>query len=262
LFGHTKVKVLNGGRDKWKAEGRPSTRETLKYSRTDYPVPPKRFDAEIRAFAEDALKQSKAGKPLIDVRSPGEFKGDITHMPEYPQEGVLRGGHIPGAKSVPWKTAANDDGTLNLRASWRGFTCRIAASRRQRDDRLLPHRGALEPHVVCAHVPARHRTTCGTTTAPGLNGAIASACRSSAAARLDFRDEQLSAELSNIINLFETLPKWSVAKRCVSYADSAKKQEPREGEKFALEDVRKDEECADTVGVYLHVDGQARRTSA
>jgi thiosulfate/3-mercaptopyruvate sulfurtransferase len=75
-------------------------------------VPDKRFDKEIRAFAEEALAQSKAGKPLIDVRSPGEFKGEITHMAEYPQEGVLRGGHIPGAKSVPWKTATNENSTF------------------------------------------------------------------------------------------------------------------------------------------------------
>ena len=89
LFGHEKVKILNGGRDKWKAEGRPMTREVPKYPGTNYPVPKKRFDKEIRAFADEALAQSKAGKPLIDVRSPGEFKGDVTHMPEYPQEGVL-----------------------------------------------------------------------------------------------------------------------------------------------------------------------------
>src|SRR5467141_2160190 len=112
LFGHENVKILNGGRDKWKADGRPMTREVPKYPATNYPVPKKRFDKEVRAFADEALAQSKAGKPLIDVRSPGEFKGEITHMPEYPQEGVLRGGHIPGAKSVPWKTAANDDGTF------------------------------------------------------------------------------------------------------------------------------------------------------
>jgi thiosulfate/3-mercaptopyruvate sulfurtransferase len=112
LFGHKNVKVLNGGRDKWKAEGREMTREVPKYQRSNYPVPKQRYDSEIRAFAEHALAQSKAAKPLIDVRSPGEYKGEITHMPEYPQEGVLRGGHIPGAKSVPWKTAVNDDGTF------------------------------------------------------------------------------------------------------------------------------------------------------
>jgi len=112
LYGHEKVKILNGGRDKWKADGRPMTKERPNHTRTKYPVPAKRFDKEIRAFADEALAQSKAGKPLIDVRSPGEFKGEITHMPEYPQEGVLRGGHIPGATSIPWKTAAKDDNTF------------------------------------------------------------------------------------------------------------------------------------------------------
>src|SRR3977135_3681365 len=112
LFGHEKVKILNGGRDKWKSEQRPRTKERSTYPRTNYPVPKKRFDKEIRAFADEALAQSKSKRPLIDVRSPGEFKGEVTHMPEYPQEGVLRGGHIPGAKSVPWKTATNDDNTF------------------------------------------------------------------------------------------------------------------------------------------------------
>jgi thiosulfate/3-mercaptopyruvate sulfurtransferase len=112
LFGHKDLRIVNGGRDKWIAEGRPVTKEKPQYPATKYPTPSGRKDNEIRAFQQDALAQSKAGKPLIDVRSPGEFKGEITHMPEYPQEGVLRGGHIPGAKSVPWKTAAKDDGTF------------------------------------------------------------------------------------------------------------------------------------------------------
>ena len=112
LFGHKKVKLLDGGSAKWKAEGRPITREKPSYPRTNYPVPSRRHDDEIRAFFADTLAHSKACKPLIDVRSPGEYKGDVTHMAEYPQEGVLRGGHVPGAKSVPWKMAANDDGTF------------------------------------------------------------------------------------------------------------------------------------------------------
>jgi thiosulfate/3-mercaptopyruvate sulfurtransferase len=112
LFGHTKVKLVNGGRDKWIKEGRALTKEKPKPTHAAYSAPVKRHDDDIRAFADDALAQSKAGRPLIDVRSPGEFKGDVTHMPEYPQEGVLRGGHIPGAKSVPWKTACNDDATF------------------------------------------------------------------------------------------------------------------------------------------------------
>ncbi len=116
LFGHEKVKILNGGRDKWRAEKREWTRDIPKFPPTNYPVPAKRLDQDIRAFADEALAQSQSGAPLIDVRSPGEFKGEITHMPEYPQEGVLRGGHIPGAKGVPWKMATNDDGTFKSAA--------------------------------------------------------------------------------------------------------------------------------------------------
>lgn len=112
LFGHQKVRILNGGRDKWVAEKRPLTRDKGTAKPATYPTPAKRLDGEIRAFYEDALAFSQAKKPLIDVRSPGEFKGEVTHMPEYPQEGVLRGGHIPGAKSVPWKTAVQEDGTF------------------------------------------------------------------------------------------------------------------------------------------------------
>lgn len=112
LFGHDKVRLLNGGRAKWVAEKRELTKDVPVVAKTSYPVPPKRKDAEIRAFREDALKQSEAKLPLVDVRSPGEFSGEVTHMADYPQEGVLRGGHIPGAKSVPWKKATNDDGTF------------------------------------------------------------------------------------------------------------------------------------------------------
>jgi thiosulfate/3-mercaptopyruvate sulfurtransferase len=112
LFGHEKVKIMDGGRDKWIAEGRPLTREIPSYAPVKYPVPSVRRDGEIRAFYDQALAQSRSGAPLIDVRSPGEFKGLVTHMPEYPQEGVLRGGHIPGAHSVPWKLAVNTDGTF------------------------------------------------------------------------------------------------------------------------------------------------------
>jgi thiosulfate/3-mercaptopyruvate sulfurtransferase len=112
LFGHTKVKVMNGGRDKWIAEGRPLTRDLPERTPSSYSIPLKRLDDEIRAFFENTLVHSHQRRPLIDVRSPGEFSGEITHMPDYPQEGVLRGGHIPGAHSVPWKRAVNEDGTF------------------------------------------------------------------------------------------------------------------------------------------------------
>ena len=112
LFGHTNCRILDGGRAKWVAEARPLTRAIPEPAPVTYPVPPRRLDEEIRAFYADTLAHMKAGLPLVDVRSPGEFSGEVTHMPEYPQEGVLRGGHIPGAKSMPWAKAANPDGTF------------------------------------------------------------------------------------------------------------------------------------------------------
>jgi thiosulfate/3-mercaptopyruvate sulfurtransferase len=111
LFGFTNAKLLDGGRAKWEAEGRPMTTESSSFSRTNY-VAPERRDEEIRAFMADVRRHvDKKGK-LIDVRSPDEYTGKKLHMPEYPQEGALRGGHIPGAKSVPWARAANADGTF------------------------------------------------------------------------------------------------------------------------------------------------------
>ncbi len=115
LFGHTKVKLVDGGRAKWVAENRPLTREVPTYPLASYPVPV-RDDTKIRAFYAETLAHHRAGLPLVDVRSPKEFSGEVTHMPEYPQEGVLRGGHIPGAKSQPWAAAANPDGTFKSAA--------------------------------------------------------------------------------------------------------------------------------------------------
>jgi len=111
LFGHTNAKVMDGGRMKWVAEGRELTKERPSYPPADYPVPT-RDDSAIRAFREEVLQHQAQGKPLIDVRSPGEFKGELLHMADYPQEGALRGGHIPGARNVPWARAANPDGTF------------------------------------------------------------------------------------------------------------------------------------------------------
>lgn len=111
LFGHADLRLLDGGRQKWVAEGRPMTTDATVRPTSDYPVPT-RDDSVIRAFIQDAIDQSRAGKPLVDVRSPEEYRGERMHMPDYPNEGALRGGHIPGARSVPWKRAANEDGTF------------------------------------------------------------------------------------------------------------------------------------------------------
>lgn len=111
LFGHPDTRLLDGGRAKWVSEGRPMTTDRTERAPASYPVVP-RDDSRIRAFLDDAVAQSSAGRPLVDVRSPEEFRGERLHMPDYPNEGALRGGHIPGARNVPWKRASNDDGTF------------------------------------------------------------------------------------------------------------------------------------------------------
>ena len=111
LFGHKNCKVMNGGRKLWIDQGRPASTEIPRYPATKYAVAGGN-EAAIRAFRDEVLAHQKAGKPLIDVRSPKEFTGEMLHMEEYPQEGALRGGHIPGARNVPWSRAVNEDGTF------------------------------------------------------------------------------------------------------------------------------------------------------
>jgi thiosulfate/3-mercaptopyruvate sulfurtransferase len=111
LFGHTNARVMDGGRAKWEKEGREMTREVPSYPPTTYTAP-ERDDTKIRAFRDQVMAHLEARKPLVDVRSPAEYSGEKLHMPEYPQEGALRGGHIPGAKNVPWAKAVAEDGTF------------------------------------------------------------------------------------------------------------------------------------------------------
>jgi thiosulfate/3-mercaptopyruvate sulfurtransferase len=123
LFGHTKAKLVNGGRKKWIDEGREVTREVPQYPATNYPVL-KRDDTKIRAFRDEVLAHVKRKGALVDVRSVPEYTGEKLHMPEYPQEGALRGGHIPGAASIPWAQAVKEDGTFksaaDLKALYQG----------------------------------------------------------------------------------------------------------------------------------------------
>lgn len=108
LFGHERVKVMDGGRKKWEDEGRPMTTDVPRYPPADYPVP-ERDDAGIRAFKEDVLAHLETRGPMVDVRSPEEYRGERLHMPDYPQEGAMRGGHIPGARNVPWAKAVDPE---------------------------------------------------------------------------------------------------------------------------------------------------------
>jgi thiosulfate/3-mercaptopyruvate sulfurtransferase len=124
LFGHSNAKIMDGGRLKWEQEGRELTRDVPTYEATSYTAT-ERNDSEIRAFRDQVLEHVKSNRPLIDVRSPDEYSGKLLHMANYPQEGALRGGHIPGAQNVPWARAVNtEDGTFKsaeeLRAIYEG----------------------------------------------------------------------------------------------------------------------------------------------
>lgn len=123
LFGFDNAVVLDGGRAKWLAEGRPTTEERPTFAPTQC-VARDRDDERIRAFLDDTSTHMLGGLPLVDVRSPQEYTGEKLHMPDYPQEGTLRGGHIPGARSMPWAKAADADGSFKsadaLRALYEG----------------------------------------------------------------------------------------------------------------------------------------------
>ncbi|GAC1364523.1 MAG: sulfurtransferase [Ktedonobacteraceae bacterium] len=110
-YGHKNLRILNGGRAKWEAEGRPFTKEVPQFAATSYKAQP--ADESNRAFRDDvAARLKNSNLRLIDVRSPQEYSGELLHMVNYPQEGAQRAGHIPGAKNIPWATAANADGTF------------------------------------------------------------------------------------------------------------------------------------------------------
>jgi thiosulfate/3-mercaptopyruvate sulfurtransferase len=113
LFGHADCRVMNGGRDKWIAEDRPLTTTVPDYPSTEYDAEDP--DLAIRAFRDEVLKHMKKGGAMVDVRSPQEYIGELMHIPGYPDEGALRGGHIPGAANVPWSRAAAEDGTFKPR---------------------------------------------------------------------------------------------------------------------------------------------------
>jgi thiosulfate/3-mercaptopyruvate sulfurtransferase len=123
LFGHTKAKVMDGGRVKWQKENRPLIRDVPSLAPVRYTAQ-ERADARHRAFRDEVMTHVQARGQLVDVRSPEEYSGTRMHMPDYPNEGALRGGHIPGAKSIPWAKAINpDDGTFKTADELRTLYC-------------------------------------------------------------------------------------------------------------------------------------------
>ena len=119
LFGHENARIMDGGRIKWAKDGRPLTRDVPSPRPSSY-VAAERDDMRIRAFREQVLAHVEAKRALVDVRSPEEFRGERLHMPDYPNEGALRGGHIPGAAGIPWGRAVNpEDGSFKTAAELR-----------------------------------------------------------------------------------------------------------------------------------------------
>ncbi len=120
LFGHADCRIMDGGRKKWIDEGRPLTKEIPDFAATTYKTAA-RADYKIRAFRDQVLLHIQGEHPLVDVRSPQEYNGELLHMPGSPQEGALRGGHIKGAVSVPWSRAVAEDGTFKPAADLRAI---------------------------------------------------------------------------------------------------------------------------------------------
>ncbi len=114
-YGVEKVKVLNGGRKKWTLEDKPFTKDVPTYPKTDFKASTP--NQRLRAYKEEVLKGLANGsRVLVDVRGPKEYSGEILAPPEYPTEHAQRGGHIPGAKNIPWAQTVNDaDGTFKTR---------------------------------------------------------------------------------------------------------------------------------------------------
>jgi thiosulfate/3-mercaptopyruvate sulfurtransferase len=109
-YGHDEVKLVNGPRERWINEGRPTTTEVPTYPAVSFTAKP--GDDTIRAFRDEVLDALGNSKKLVDVRSPQEYSGEVLAVPGYENEGAQRAGHIPGAKSVPWAQALREDGTF------------------------------------------------------------------------------------------------------------------------------------------------------
>ena len=201
LFGHPDVRLIDGGRAKWIAEGRPVSTETPQRTPTDYPVVD-RDDKRIRAFRDQVL--AHLGQPMIDVRSPGEYTGDLLHMPDYPQEGALRGGHIPGARNVPWARAAAEDATFRTRAELEAIY-RGEAGLRPTTTWWCTAASASAPATPgsCCSTCSATRT-CATMTGHGPSGGTASGFRSPAGRTRDSRT--LHPRLQEIVEDFAAVP--------------------------------------------------------
>jgi len=152
-YGHDNVKLVNGPREKWIAEDRPTTTEVPSHEPTTFSA--QAGDQSIRAFRDEVFSKLNSDTKLVDVRSPQEFSGELIAMPGYEQEGAQRAGHIPGAASVPWAQAVREDGTFKSADDLTEALRVQGRHQRRADHRLLPDRRALRAHLVRAPRAAR-----------------------------------------------------------------------------------------------------------
>lgn len=123
LYGHERCKIMDGGRKKWQLDGRSWSTDRVSYTTEEYTAPEQ--DKSVRALRDDVLKHQKSGENLVDVRSPEEYRGERLHMPEYPNEGAVRGGHIPGAVNIPWSLSVKEDGTFKSAKELEKLYCEV-----------------------------------------------------------------------------------------------------------------------------------------
>ena len=175
-YGHDNVKLINGPREKWISEGRPTTTDVPSYAAASFTA--QRGDETIRAKRDEVFAALDTDTRLVDVRSPQEFSGELIAMAGYEQEGAQRAGHIPGAASVPWAQAVQEDGTFKSADELRELYSAQGRDRRRR--RSSPTAASASarrtPGSCCTSCSAR--TTSRTTTARGPSGATSSTCRS------------------------------------------------------------------------------------
>ncbi len=222
LFGHPDVRLLDGGRDLWISDGRDTTLDVPAKQTTGYPVV-ERDDAPIRAFKQDVL-DILGDQPLIDVRSPQEYTGERTHMPDYPEEGALRGGHIPTARSIPWAKAADDNGRFRSRGELEelyGFL--------QPDDKTVVYCriGERSSHTWFVLTHLLGSRGCATTTAPGPSGATPCGCPSpSARSLVAARGSLMPAPLAEVVSDFQEVQGQDKLRCCWSSPTSCRRCPP------------------------------------
>ena len=156
MYGHQDVKLMNGGRVKWVAEGRPITNDVPSSTAVSYSA--SGADTSLRALRDTVLAAASAGgTQLVDVRSPAEYNGEVIAPENMPQEGAQRSGHIPGAASIPWLTTINDDGTFKSADELGDIYETEGHRRRYRRNHILPYRRKVGPLVVRPDATARFR---------------------------------------------------------------------------------------------------------